>query len=163
MITVGILSDSHLNQTTELYKKHCQQAFSNCSTIIHAGDLTDLSVLTPFADKEVYAVSGNMCSWQAQQQLPKEHIIQLEGVTIGVSHGAGERMNIEDRVFAMFPHADCIIYGHTHLPVCHKYGPVLMINPGSFQATSRYGGPGSYAILTIDGTKISGKIHHLPL
>ncbi len=163
MITVGVLSDSHLHRATELYQKHCNEAFANCEVIIHAGDLTNLSVLEPFAEKKIYAVSGNMCALQAQQQLPKERLIRLEGVLIGISHGAGDRNNIEDRVFAMFPQADCIVYGHTHIPVCHKYGHTLMVNPGSFQATSRYGGPGSYAILTIDGSNISGKIHFLSL
>ncbi|PIE72846.1 MAG: YfcE family phosphodiesterase [Deltaproteobacteria bacterium] len=161
MIKAGVLSDSHLHQISSQYRENCRQAFAECEIIIHAGDLTELSILSPFSDKKVYAVSGNMCSPDVQRRLPKKRTIEIEEVTIGISHGAGNRFNIEERVFTMFPDANCIVYGHTHLPVCHRYGPVLMVNPGSFQAVSRYGGPGSYAILTIDGDNISGKIHYL--
>lgn len=161
MIKAGVLSDSHLHQPSTTYLRNCQRAFAECDIIIHAGDLTDLSILAPFTDKTVYAVSGNMCGAEAQRRLPKELRINIEQVSIGISHGAGDRNTIEDRLFSIFPEADCIIYGHTHLPTCHTYGPTLMVNPGSFQPTSRFGGPGSYAILSIDGADISGQIYHL--
>ena len=161
MIKAGVLSDSHLYQLSETYLRNCKKAFTECEVIIHAGDLTDISVLTPFIDKTVYAVSGNMCNYEVQQRLPKKLRIEIEQVSIGLSHGAGNRSNIENRVFSLFPDVDCIVYGHTHIPVCHKYGPVLMVNPGSFTPISRYGDAGSYAILTINGPHISGKIHQL--
>jgi putative phosphoesterase len=161
MIKAGVLSDTHLCQPDESYLRNCARAFSDCEVIFHAGDLTNISVLEPFADKKVYAVSGNMCNYEAQKTLPEKRLVELEGVKIGLTHGAGSRTNIEDRVFETFPNVDCIIYGHTHLPVCHNYGPVLLVNPGSFQAGSRWGQSGSYAILTIDNNSVRGKIYQL--
>ncbi|MCK9173830.1 MAG: metallophosphatase family protein [Desulforhopalus sp.] len=161
MIKAGVLSDTHLCQLDESYLRNCARAFSDCEIIFHAGDLTNLSVLEPFANKRVYAVSGNMCNAETRKALPEKRLVKLEGITIGLTHGAGSHTNIEDRVFEAFPNADCIIYGHTHLPVCHNYGPVLLINPGSFQPVSRWGGPGTYAILTIDNNSVRGKIHQL--
>ena len=161
MVKIGVLSDSHLYQITDEYLRSCENAFAGCDAIIHAGDLTDISVLSPFQGKAVYAVSGNMCDYEVQQRLSKKNRFEIDGISFGVSHGAGSRHNIEDRVFAMFPDVNCIVYGHTHIPVCHMYGPVLMMNPGSFQATSRYGGPGSYGILTVENGTIKGKIHFL--
>ena len=162
MSTIGIISDTHLQQPDSDYLKLCTKAFADCDTIIHAGDLTDQSILSVFIGKQVYAVRGNMCNWQTQRTLPERKIVTIESHTIGICHGAGARHNIEDRVFDMFPGVDCIIYGHTHIPVCHYFGKTLLINPGSFQSTGRYGSPGSYAILQIDQNGLHGFLHNLP-
>lgn len=162
MTTFGILSDTHLQSPDQHFFQLCQKAFLHCDEIIHAGDLTDHSILLAFGKKNVHAVCGNMCNLDTQQSLPLKRVLTIKGYTIAVTHGAGPRHNIEDRVFEMFPEADCIIYGHTHIPVCHKYGHTLIINPGSFQGTGRYGSPGSYATLTIDDNGLHGQIHTVP-
>jgi len=161
MKNIGILSDTHINSADDTFLYNCSRAFSKCDIIIHAGDLTDLSILSIFKGKEVHAVSGNMCNNMTQLSLPKEKRIIIDGYSIGVSHGAGNRLNIEDRVFEMFPDVSCIIYGHTHAPVCHTVGKTLFINPGSFQGTGKYGAAGTYAILQIDKNGLSAAIHTL--
>lgn len=161
MKTIGILSDTHIISANNTFLRNCRQAFVDCEVIIHAGDLTDVSILSVFKGKEVHAVSGNMCNSMTQQGLPKEKIVIIEGYSIGISHGAGNRMNIEDRVFEMFPDVSCIVYGHTHAPVCHTLGKTLFINPGSFQGTGTYGAPGTYAILQTHPNGLSGAIHSL--
>lgn len=161
MITVGVLSDTHIHSVSESFQRRCQQIFERCSVILHAGDLTDISILEIFAGKEVHAVHGNMCNGRTGELLPTEKQIILGGYHIGITHGAGPRHNIEDRVFEMFPDADCIVYGHTHIPVCHKFGETLMINPGSFQTTGKYGAQGSYGILEIDVNGLRGAIHYI--
>lgn len=161
MKNIGILSDTHINSADDNFLSNCSRAFSKCDIIIHAGDLTDLSILSIFKGKEVHAVSGNMCNNKTQRSLPKEKRIIIDGYSIGISHGAGNRLNIEDRVFEMFPDVSCIIYGHTHAPVCHTVGKTLFINPGSFQGTGKYGAAGTYAILQIDKNGLSAAIHTL--
>jgi putative phosphoesterase len=162
MFTIGIISDTHLSEPDQRFLKQCRDAFAHCDTIIHAGDLTDDSVLSVFTGKKIHAVRGNMCNLNTQRTLPERKQITVGGFSIAITHGAGPRHNIEERVFEMFPEADCIIYGHTHIPVCHYYGSTLLINPGSFQSTGRYGAPGTYAILKIDETGLQGHIHNLP-
>ena len=161
MFTIGIISDTHLQYPDQHYLELCKKAFAHCDAIIHAGDLTDESILSIFADKSIYAVHGNMCNWKTQKKLPERQKITIEGHIIGITHGAGPRYNIEERVFEMFPDADCIIYGHTHIPVCHYFGTTLLINPGNFQSTGRYGSPGSYAILQIDEKGLHGSLYNL--
>lgn len=161
MAIIGILSDTHRQSPDQQFIDQCTEVFSECDTIIHAGDLTDISILSIFGDKKVYAVRGNMCNLSSQRTLPERKKVTIEGYTIGITHGAGPRHNIEERVFAIFPEVDCIIYGHTHIPVCHKFGHTLLINPGSFQATGRYGDSGSYAILTLGEFGLSGKLFSL--
>ena len=151
MIRVGILSDTHLSSCSDLFRRQVETVFAQCSMILHAGDLTDISVLEAFRGKEVHAVHGNMCNIGSQQTLPGSKLITIGGYRIGLCHGAwGPRHTIEERVWAIFPQADCIVYGHTHHAVCHRVGGVLFINPGTFQSTGPHGAPGTYAILQVD-------------
>ncbi len=162
---VGILSDTHLQALDESFVKQCTAAFSGCDTIIHAGDLTDATILRAFNGKDIHAVCGNMCNMTTRQILPQQKQIVLGGYTIGISHGTGERHTIEERVLQQFPDVDCIVFGHTHQPVCRRVGDTLLINPGSFAGTGRYGAPGTYVLLTIDESALvplNASLHTLP-
>ena len=161
MKLVGILSDTHMSTITDSFIRQCTAAFDQCDAIIHAGDLTDISILAAFKGKDIHAVSGNMCNWATRQVLPEEKLIIIDGFSIGITHGTGPRHNIEDRVFVRFPDADCIIYGHTHLPACRKIGKTLIVNPGSFQGTGKHGYAGTYAILNLLESEIKSSIHTL--
>lgn len=149
MTRIGILSDTHINRLSPWFTQQVQLAFEDCSMILHAGDLTDISILDAFEGKEIHAVHGNMCDISSYRNLPNNKIIEIEGYSIGLCHGAGARHNIEDRMWDLFPTVDCIVYGHTHIAANHCVSKTLFINPGSFAATGRYGAPGSYAILNI--------------
>lgn len=161
MIKVGILSDTHLHNITEEFKANAQRAFADCDVIIHAGDLTEISILSVFKDKEVHAVSGNCCNHVTYAALPETKRIMVGGHSIGICHGAGNRMNIEDRMYTLFAEMDCIIFGHTHIATCKTIGDTLLINPGEFRGTGRYGASGTYGILTIDDTGLHAAIHTL--
>ncbi len=161
MIKIGILSDTHLSGPNELFKKHAQACFSDVDIIFHAGDLTELTILSVFNGKELHAVHGNMCGYSAYNALPEKKVIQAGNFTIALTHGADCGYNdIEECLWNEFAPIDCIVYGHTHQPVCHKKGPILFINPGSFSLRTRYGTVGTYAILEV-GEKLHGEIHEL--
>jgi putative phosphoesterase len=138
--------------------EHC---FAGCEVIIHAGDLTDMAVLDAFTGKKIFAVHGNMCSLAAKTHLPTTTTFELAGHVIGLTHGAQLGYDIEADLWDLFPEADCVIYGHTHRPVIHRQGGRLVINPGSFQATGRWGAPGTYAILEADD-RLSATLHEVP-
>ena len=161
MIIIGILSDTHLHTANEAFIRHCTHAFSECDMIIHAGDLTDVSILGAFKGKQVYAVCGNMCNSSTKQILQESKQIVIEGYSIAVTHGTGPRHTIEERVFDRFPAADCIVFGHTHEAVCTTFGRTLLINPGSFANTGQYGAAGTYALLTIGKKGLKASIHTL--
>jgi len=158
MTHIGVLSDTHITRPQAWYIQQVKAAFQECSVILHAGDLTDISILDIFKGKEIHAVQGNMCELSSRQNLPTSKLITIEGHNIGLCHGAGARHNIEERMWDLFPTADCIVYGHTHIAVNHRFAKTLFINPGSFQPTGRYGAPGSYAILTIDTNGLKAEL-----
>lgn len=158
-IKIGILSDTHLASPTESFKKIAAACFYDADMILHAGDLTDPSILTVFPGKEVHAVQGNMCSL-ACQYLPIHKTIQVGGFTIGLIHRAGITRDFEHHLIDIFPEADCIVYGHTHKPVCHRLGGILYINPGSFTGTGYSGTGGTFAILEV-GETLQGQIYQI--
>jgi putative phosphoesterase len=161
MIKAGILSDTHLTTVTPLYQQLAQRAFSDCDVIIHAGDITNSVILDIFQGKTLHAVHGNMCSSLTRQRFHETKVIHIGDYTIGLCHGAGARHNIEERLWAHFADVDCIIYGHTHQPVCEHKGGVLFINPGSFHCTGPYGSPASYATLEIDNSGMNATLHSI--
>ena len=87
--------------------------------------------------------------------LPVSKIFTVGNFRIALIHGAGYMHNIEDRLYDAFAPVDCIVYGHTHRPVCQRYGPTLMVNPGSFTAT------GTYAIITVEQNSIKARIYSI--
>lgn len=149
MIRAGVLSDTHLSRPDKWFKEQIKACFDDCDLIIHAGDITGIALVDFLASRPLYAVCGNMCEESVRRRLPNRLLFTLEGHTIGLAHGAGMGLNIEDSLWTAFPEADCIIYGHTHQPACRRQGPMLFLNPGSFQACGPHGAPCSYAILEI--------------
>ncbi|MFZ5764189.1 MAG: metallophosphoesterase family protein [Thermodesulfobacteriota bacterium] len=158
---IGILSDTHLLGPAPRFRLLVERCFADVPVILHAGDLTDLSILDAFHGKEVHAVHGNMCHASARHHLPEKKVVEIDGYTIGLIHGMGWRHHVEDHLLREFPEVDCIVSGHTHQPVCHRLYDILFINPGSFTGTGRYGAAGTYALLET-GPILHGKILPVP-
>ena len=159
MITIGVLSDTHLVEPDKWFREKAGHCFADADIIFHAGDLTSLSVLEVFAGKTVHAVHGNMCGPRTRETLPDCKIIPIGNFRLALVHGIGYLHNIEEKLFHSFAPIDCIVYGHTHKPVCRRYGPTLMVNPGSFTATGPYGASGTYAIIKVDQNCMEARIH----
>ncbi len=158
---IGVLSDTHISSPTASFVDQTTRCFADCQVIFHAGDLTDISVLAAFKNKEVYAVHGNMCQPSSRQNLPTQAVIELGGFRFGLTHGMRYRHNVEEHLIHDFEEVDCIVSGHTHIPVCHRLFGVLFMNPGSFMGTGRYGSSGTYGILKV-GDTLSGRILEVP-
>ena len=160
-IRAGVLADTHLLQPDHRFCLQVQHCFAGCDVIIHAGDITGLGVLEVLSGRQLHAVHGNMCDGPTRARYPAKKLFPIGSFTIGLTHGAGLGTDIEGALWQQFPEADCMIYGHTHQPACHRYGQVLMLNPGSFRGTGSYGAPGTYAILEI-GEQLLATIHEVP-
>jgi len=160
-LKAGILSDTHLVRPDDQFIRLVNHCFADCSVIIHAGDLTNASILEVFGEKKVQAVHGNMCDTSSYRSLPRETTFPFGNYTVGLTHGAHLGRDIELNMWNIFPEVDCMVYGHTHRAVCQRQGGVLVINPGSFRSTGRWGAAGTYVILEA-GETLQAKIHEVP-
>ncbi|MEN8140111.1 MAG: metallophosphoesterase family protein [Thermodesulfobacteriota bacterium] len=160
---IGILSDTHLSGPSERFQELTALCFSDCPVILHAGDLTDISVLSAFGQQRtVHAVHGNMCLPSSVSALPREIVVTIDSFTFGLSHGREYRHKVEENLINHFPQVDCIVSGHTHQPLVKKMFATLFVNPGSFTGTGPYGAPGTFAIIDTNGGTLSAKIFEVP-
>jgi putative phosphoesterase len=158
-IKIGVISDTHLPGYDERLSKILSPHFSGVDFIIHAGDLVDLRVLDIFAGYEIKAVCGNMDYPSVKEELPEQLFFEIKGFKFGVIHGWGSPPGIEERILAKMGNLDCIIYGHTHNPACHKKDGVFFFNPGS-PTDKRFALNRTIGILEID-KDITGRIINL--
>ena len=155
-MTIGVISDTHLDDYDEKMKKRIAQHFSDVDMVLHAGDMVDLRVLKIFEGKEIRAVCGNMDNYSVREKYPEKLFFELKGFKFLLIHGWGSPWGIEEKISAGHENMDCIVYGHTHKPANHKKGNILFFNPGS--AVDRYfASSRTIGILEID-KGISGKI-----
>ncbi|MDI6756344.1 MAG: metallophosphoesterase family protein [Thermodesulfobacteriota bacterium] len=156
---IGVISDTHLIQATRLLEDLMTGAFKDAEMIVHAGDITELTVLETFGGKKVLAVCGNMDSPAVRRQLPVKQDFFAGKFRIGLVHGWGGPQGIEERINREFDQVDCIIYGHTHIPSQIKRERILFFNPGAFGG-GLYPPKKSVGLLDI-GETISGQIVYL--
>ena len=157
---IGVISDTHMSNPSESLRSLVDSIFSDVSMVLHAGDLTRISILEAFEGKDVVAVCGNMDRYDVTQTLSVKEIINIHGKRIGLIHGWGSPKGIEDRIRGEFQVVDAIVYGHTHKAVNKEKDGILMFNPGAFSGTFLFGRNRSVGLLTInDG--IRGSIVHL--
>jgi putative phosphoesterase len=137
---IGILSDTHLASITEDFKETIKRVFDGVDMIIHAGDITGLSVFNYLSNWELKAVRGNMDDFDLYNLLPEKRIENIMGKNVGIIHGKGPPRGIEEVVLREFQNVDLIIYGHSHVPLETKKRDVLLFNPGSYRRSYSYHG-----------------------
>ena len=85
--------------------------------IVHAGDITDVSILAALAararDGRVLAVRGNN---DHGVDLPERLHVDVAGCEIGIVHDSGATAGRDARLRRWFPTCDLVVFGHSHLP-----------------------------------------------
>ncbi|MEY2426707.1 MAG: uncharacterized protein QOI61_2279 [Actinomycetota bacterium] len=112
---VLLLSDTHLHegQAGRLVEKLRGQ-LETADVIIHAGDVTDVSVLTALEEfAPVRAVLGNN---DRGMILPERLVVELDGCEVAAVHDSGPAGGRAARLRRWFPQADVVVFGHSHLP-----------------------------------------------
>jgi uncharacterized protein len=105
----------------------------------------------------VQAVYGNADEPALRTLLPKELVIEIEDVRIGMVHIPGPAAGREARLVRRFPGCDAIVFGHTHLPLVDRTGGVWLLNPGS--PTERRRGPfHAFLRLSVAGRRIRPRL-----
>lgn len=178
MITLGVISDTHIPDRARSLDRLALDVFQSAKVdaILHAGDVSTPRVITQLTEiAPVHAVRGNR-DWVALSHLPYHSLLSIEGVKVGLTHGHGrwwnyvvDRVNymvngyrlemFQPRLIEAFPHARVIVFGHTHRPLVHWVGDVLLFNPGSPHFPDIQTDAPSVGLLQLDaGGEVSAKI-----
>ena len=125
---VGLISDTHGLLRPEVFR-----VFEGVERILHAGDvggediLIELGTIAP-----VDAVFGNTDGWDLRAALAADRTIEIEGHRVVLVHGDVLGSPTPRALRVAFPHADVIVYGHTHRQlVDREEGGALVVNPGA--------------------------------
>ncbi len=131
---IGIISDTHISEKSKDLPESVLLQFTNAKMILHAGDHVHQRVIDQLMEvAPVISVRGNMDNGAFAENLPVKKVITVGGFNIGLIHGWGSPINLSKRVLSAFDdeQLDCIIFGHSHIPVIKKVNRVLLVNPGS--------------------------------
>jgi putative phosphoesterase len=127
-VRLGIIADTHGRLRPEVL-----DVFAQVDRILHAGDVGDPAILDRLgALAPVTAVYGNVDGGTLRARLPRVAEVKLDGFVFVVTHGdqfgSPEPQVLKDA----FPHADVIVYGHSHRPLIRDFDDFsVALNPGA--------------------------------
>ena len=125
---LGIIADTHGRLRPEVL-----DVFAQVDRILHAGDIGNAAVLEGLAElAPVTAVFGNVDGGALRARLPRVAEMKIDGFVFVVTHGdqfgSPEPQALKDA----FPHADVIVYGHSHRPLIRDFDDYsVVLNPGA--------------------------------
>ena len=145
---IGALADTHVLEALPELPAEVPEALAGCELILHAGDITDGQVLERLGEiAPVIAVAGDH-DRHAGLRLAGDHIIEVAGRRIGVTHGRRNRgleilaalistaggelrtLGIEGHLSRRLGAPDLVVYGHLHVARVVERDGVLFVNPG---------------------------------
>jgi putative phosphoesterase len=133
MVRAVVLADTHLRAGgRRRLPEGAYHLLAGADVVLHAGDLVDGSVLATLESiAPTYAVLGNNDSALAGV-LPTTRRLDLDGVAVAIIHDSGGREGRARRLHRLFPDAQVVVFGHSHLPVDEPgLDGQLLFNPGS--------------------------------
>jgi putative phosphoesterase len=175
---IGLISDTHIPEACEHLPALVFEAFSGVDLVMHAGDVYINRVLDELAQiAPVIAAIGNgdegldghHFKLDADERVRSAHLLEIEGVRVGLAHALPTPDETSDAVFenAMHRHfggvVDVLVIGHSHLEGIVRFGRTLVVNPGSATLPRNLVNvPGTVAILEIaSGGRVSAEIIRL--
>jgi putative phosphoesterase len=158
-MNVAVISDTHMPRGARRLPQACVSRLRAAELILHAGDLSSLAFLEELRalGPPVHAVQGNVDEPALREVIPRELVIPVEDVRIGMVHDGGPAAGRRERLAARFPGCAVVVYGHSHLPELARAGEVWILNPGS--PTERRRAPERTMIeLAVDGGNVAAKL-----
>lgn len=130
---IGVLADTHIPNRGRFLPEEMLKAFEGVDLILHAGDILTPEVLTILVSiAPTVAVAGNNDPADLALALGTQKELLLNGYRIGLTHGhVGEGKSTVERALSHFHGADCVVFGHSHMPYCEWHTGTLAFNPGS--------------------------------
>jgi|GraSoiStandDraft_4_1057263.scaffolds.fasta_scaffold11825_3 uncharacterized protein len=156
---LAVISDTHLPRGPRALPAACVGLLSRAELVLHAGDFVSVAFLEELRaiGPPVEGVSGNMDEPALADSLPKQRVVEVGELRIGMVHDAGPRAGREARLAARFEDCDAVVYGHTHLPQVERFQHLWVLNPGS--PTERRRSPvHTMLVLEVRGSRITPEL-----
>jgi putative phosphoesterase len=132
-VRVAVLSDTHAPRFWKSCPAEVARRLRTVDLILHAGDACTSAVLDELSTfAPVRAVLGNndapdVAAWGAQPTL----IADLDGLSVAMIHDSGPAAGRQVRLRRLFPEADLVVFGHSHIPWDDSSSGLRSFNPGS--------------------------------
>jgi putative phosphoesterase len=129
---IGLLSDTHSYLDPKVLEH-----FKQCDEIWHAGDIGEAGLITELeTTKPVRAVYGNIDSIDLQARWPEDLWLDIEGVSVLMTHigGTPPRYNPRVRKLLSEKTPGMFICGHSHILKIGRdpaLNNMLFVNPGA--------------------------------
>jgi putative phosphoesterase len=150
-----LISDIHGKLRPEVF-----DLLAGVDRILFAGDVERLELLDDLeAIAPLDAVWGNVDGREIRRWTAESVELELGGIHFAVTHGDNVAPQF-DSLLKLYPTADVIVHGHSHVPRCDRRGSRWIVNPGA-ATKPRSGHPASVAIAQVDEGEI--EIVHLSL
>lgn len=160
MLRVAVISDTHSPRFWKTMPANVAAQLDGVDVILHAGDVCTPGVLDELAAyAPVHVVLGNndgpdVAAWGAPETLE----IKLEGLEVAMIHDSGSKDGRAARMRKLFPVADLVVFGHSHIPWDTERDGQRLFNPGS-PTDKRRQPHGTMGQLVIDaGVLVSAEI-----
>jgi putative phosphoesterase len=127
---LAIIADTHMPKGVRRLPDACIERLRAADAILHAGDFFELSVLRELErlGPPVHGVVGNVDSPELRLRLPRTTVVEGR---IAMIHDAGPAPGRLIRLRRMFPAAEAVVFGHSHIPLHEERDGFQIFNPGS--------------------------------
>jgi putative phosphoesterase len=127
-VRLGVIADTHGKLRPEVLK-----LFAGVDHILHAGDIGNPKVLEELAAlAPVTAVYGNADGGTLRARLPRVAELRLDDFQFVITHGDQFGSPRPQELKDAFPHADVMVFGHSHRPLIHNFEDYsVALNPGA--------------------------------
>jgi putative phosphoesterase len=133
-LTIGVLADTHVSRHG--HRRLPPQVFAlfarlGVDIILHAGDVSTRAVLDELGRvAPTLAVRGNNDDAELQETLPEVLELTVGRCVVVLLHGDRDKTaRMAARRYA--GRADCVVYGHSHIPKIEPVDGTILFNPGS--------------------------------
>lgn len=131
MKRIGLISDTH-----SFMDHRILHHLRDCDQIWHAGDIGSAEVMRPLHElAEVKAVYGNIDDASIRATYPLDHIFEIGGAKVYMTHIAGRPnrypKRVKERIAEEKPHI--FVCGHSHILLVNRdpVSGLIHMNPGA--------------------------------
>ncbi len=129
---LSIISDTHIPSRASAIPEDFRDRIRRADRVVHAGDFDSSAALADVQTlaADLTAVAGNT---DPDIGLPRTTTLEVDDVTLAVTHGAGSPRGYEGRLAAAGRKAgaDVVVGGHTHEHLDTTRDGLRLLNPGS--------------------------------